>query len=156
MPEILRNAGPLRACHASSAQLVRPGNIYVAPPDHHLSVGGGATRLTRGPRVNWARPAIDPLFRSVADAYGPDAVGVILTGALNDGTAGLQAIRSAGGIAVVQHPADAENADMPRSALIHAGADHCVPLRDMAKLLAQLAQEIASGAPAARPTRVVP
>jgi two-component system chemotaxis response regulator CheB len=143
LPEILNRAGPLRASHAETAQLMRPGHIYIAPPDHHLLVGHGAMRLTRGPRENWARPAIDPLFRSVAHAYGPNAIGVVLTGALNDGTAGLQAIRSAGGIAVVQHPADAEVADMPRSALTHAGADHRVPLRDMAGLLTTLAREIA-------------
>jgi two-component system chemotaxis response regulator CheB len=152
LPEILNRAGPLRTSHAAAAQLIRPGHIYVAPPDHHLLVAHGATRLTRGPRENWARPAIDPLFRCVAEEYGSAAIGAILTGALNDGTAGLQAIRSAGGIAVVQHPADAEVADMPRSALIHAGADHCVPLRDMANLLTTLAQEIVSQSPATRST----
>jgi two-component system chemotaxis response regulator CheB len=155
LPDILNRAGPLRATHAVSAQLVRPGQIYVAPPDHHLLIGHGAMRLTRGPRENWARPAIDPLFRSVAQSYGANAIGVVLTGALNDGTAGLQAIRSAGGIAVVQHPADAVCADMPRSALIHAGADHSVPVRDMASLLTTLAHEIGDRSDAVRST-VIP
>jgi two-component system chemotaxis response regulator CheB len=148
LPDILNRAGPLRASHAETAQLMRPGHIFIAPPDHHLLVGHGAMRLTRGPRENWARPAIDPLFRTVAHACGPDAIGVILTGALNDGSAGLQAIRRAGGTAVVQCPGDAECPEMPRGALKHAGADHVVPLRDMASLLTELAWEIALGSTA--------
>jgi two-component system chemotaxis response regulator CheB len=144
LPDLLNRAGPLPAVHAADGQLVRPGQIYVAPSDHHLLVGHGAMRLARGPRENWARPAVDPLFRSVAHTYGAGAIGVVLTGALNDGTAGLQAIRKAGGIAVVQHPGDALCQDMPRSALLHAGADHCVPLSHMGELLNTLAQEIAA------------
>jgi two-component system chemotaxis response regulator CheB len=144
LPELLDKAGPLHVQHAANAQLVRPGCIYVAPPDHHLLVAHGAMRLSRGPRENWARPAIDPLFRSAASTYGANAIGVILTGTLTDGTAGLQAIRAAGGIAVVQHPADAECAFMPQSALRHAGADYCVPLRDIPRLLTELSSDIMS------------
>jgi two-component system, chemotaxis family, protein-glutamate methylesterase/glutaminase len=147
LPELLVRAGSLPAGHAVQDEVLRPGRIYVAPPDHHLMLMDGFTRLTRGPRENWARPAIDPLFRSAADAYGARVVGVILSGALNDGTAGLHAVRAAGGTAVVQHPADAACADMPVSALRHAGADYCVPLRDMPKLLSEIANDITSKAP---------
>lgn len=147
LPELLARAGSLPAGHVGQGELLRPGRIYVAPPDHHLVLMDGFTRLTRGPRENWARPAIDPLFRSAADSYGPRVVGVVLSGALNDGTAGLHAIRAAGGVAVVQHPADAACVEMPTSALRHAGADYCVPLRDMPQLLNDVAHDISSKAP---------
>jgi len=142
LPAILARSGSLPAAHAAAMAAIRPGKIYVAPPDHHLVLEKGQARLTHGPRENWARPAIDPLFRSAAAAYRESVVGVILTGALNDGTAGLRAIRLNGGTAVVQHPHDAACPDMPISALRHAGADYCVPLRDMAPLLTQLAEDI--------------
>jgi two-component system chemotaxis response regulator CheB len=147
LPELLARAGSLPAGHAGQGEVLRPGRIYVAPPDHHLMLMDGFIRLTRGPRENWARPAIDPLFRSAADIYGPRIVGVVLTGALNDGTAGLHAVRAAGGTAVVQHPADAACADMPVSALRHAGADYCVPLRDIPQLLYEIAGDITHKAP---------
>jgi two-component system chemotaxis response regulator CheB len=113
----------------------------MAPPDHHLIVEPGYMRLTRGPRENWARPAIDPLFRSAARAYGPSVIGVILTGMLNDGSAGLRAV---GGIAVVQDPADAAAPDMPWNALRHAGADYRVKLAAMPQLLGELAEQMVS------------
>ena len=142
MPEILSRSGPLPAVHAAQGGSIRPGRIYLAPPDHHLIVGGGRTRLTRGPRENWARPAIDPLFRSAARAYGRCVIGVILTGMLNDGTAGLRAVRAAGGIAVIQDPVDAFCPDMPWSALRHAGADYRLPLAKIPQLLGELADEL--------------
>jgi len=142
LPDILARRGSLPAVHATGTEEVGPGKIYVAPPDHHLILENGRVRLTRGPRENWARPAIDPLFRSAAAVYGQSVVGVILTGALNDGTAGLRAVRLSGGTAVVQHPQDATCPDMPVSALRHAGADYCVPLRDMAPLLTRLAEDV--------------
>jgi two-component system, chemotaxis family, protein-glutamate methylesterase/glutaminase len=134
-------AGPLRAVHAAQRTVIRPGLIYMAPPDHHLIVEPGYMRLTRGPRENWARPAIDPLFRSAARAYGPSVIGVILTGMLNDGSAGLRAV---GGIAVVQDPADAAAPDMPWNALRHAGADYRVKLAAMPQLLGELAEQMVS------------
>jgi two-component system chemotaxis response regulator CheB len=142
LPEILDRRGPLPVCHAKQGELVRQGRILIAPPDHHLVFVDGGIRLTRGPRENWARPAIDPLFRSAAMAYGPRVIGVILTGALNDGTAGLKEVRARGGIAVVQDPKDAACPAMPISALRHAGADFRVPLRDMPSLLQHLASGI--------------
>ncbi len=135
LPWLLNQAGPLRACHPGDGDLVRAGHIYVAPPDHHMLVESGHVRLTRGPRENWARPAVDPLFRSAARAYGPDVTGVVLTGGLNDGTAGLFEVKQRGGMTVVQDPGDAEDPSMPRSALQHVAVDHCLPLRDIAALL---------------------
>lgn len=123
LPEILSSRGTLPARHARKRDFIRAGCILIAPPDHHLVVVDGASLLTRGPRENWARPAIDPLFRSAAMAYGPRVIGVILTGALDDGTAGLKDVRDRGGTAVVQDPEDAACAAMPASALKNAGAD---------------------------------
>jgi two-component system, chemotaxis family, protein-glutamate methylesterase/glutaminase len=143
LPELLSRSGSLPALHARRGDAIRPGHIYVAPPDHHLLLNNGHIRLTRGPRENWARPAIDPLFRSAAKTYGALTVGVILTGMLNDGTAGLLAVRQAGGIAVVQDPHDAVAPDMPWSALRHAGADFRLPLDQIPPLLAELAGKLA-------------
>ncbi|HEY7248380.1 MAG TPA: chemotaxis protein CheB [Xanthobacteraceae bacterium] len=146
LPRLLSLSGPLRAAHARQAEAIRAGRIYVAPPDHHLILARGYTRLTRGPRENWARPAIDPLFRSAARAYGDCVIGVILTGGLNDGSAGLRVVRGAGGVAVVQDPADADAPDMPRNALRHAGADYRVRLAAIPELVAQLADDLVSEA----------
>jgi two-component system chemotaxis response regulator CheB len=116
--------------------------MYIAPPDRHLLIAAnGQIHLGHGPRENRARPAVDPLFRSAALAYGTQVIGVILTGALDDGTAGLCAIKQAGGIAVVQDPHEAEAASMPRSALRHVAVDHCVQLDKMADLLTKLVHE---------------
>jgi two-component system chemotaxis response regulator CheB len=120
---------------AENGDPIRPGAFYVAPPDHHLLVRDGAVELTRGPRENRARPAIDPLFRSAALAYGDRVIGVILTGFLDDGAAGLLAIRRAGGVAVVQNPDDAEAPSMPATALARVAVDYCVPLAELPALL---------------------
>ncbi|QCO06672.1 chemotaxis protein CheB [Azospirillum argentinense] len=141
-PSILDRAGPLSASHATDREPLRAGRIYVAPPGCHLVVEPpGRLRLSRGPRENSTRPAADPLFRSAARACGPKVVGVVLSGALNDGTAGLAEIKRQGGIAVVQDPADARHPGMPRSALDHVAVDHCVPAAAMGALLARLAAE---------------
>lgn len=148
LPSLLNQAGPLRAVHPENGDPIRSGRIYVAPPDHHLLVEPGRVRLTKGPRENWARPAVDPLFRSAARSYGAGVVGVVLTGGLNDGTAGLYEIKRAGGTAVVQDPEDAVEPGMPRSALEHVAVDHCLPLARLPGLLARLA---AAGTAGARP-----
>ncbi|HEV2863494.1 MAG TPA: chemotaxis protein CheB [Pyrinomonadaceae bacterium] len=140
---ILDRSGPLPADTASDGEHIRPGRIYVAPPDHHLVVEPGVVRTTRGPRENRFRPAIDPLFRSAAQVYGPRVVGLILTGYLDDGTAGLWTVKQLGGTAVVQDPADALVDSMPLSALQHVKVDYCVRLSEMAPLLVRLAGEAA-------------
>jgi two-component system chemotaxis response regulator CheB len=117
-----------------------PGHILVAAPGHHLVVQDGRARLLDRPSVNWVKP-IDALFESCAHEYGPRLVAVILTGMLNDGSAGLVAVRKAGGVAVVQDPTDAAHASMPQSALEAAGADYCVPLKELAPLLVKLVRQ---------------
>lgn len=144
LPDLLNHAGALPAIHPQNGDTIHSGHIYVAPPDHHLTVEPGYMRLTKGPRENWARPAIDPLFRTAAHAYGANVIGVILTGALNDGTAGLYEVKEQGGTTIVQDPADAMNASMPRSALAHVAIDHCLPLAGMPQLLVRLAHERAA------------
>ncbi|MES2890200.1 MAG: chemotaxis protein CheB [Pseudomonadota bacterium] len=147
LPELLRAAGPLPARHAVQGQGLQKGCITVAPPDHHMLVIGDRIELTRGPKEHHARPAIDPLFLSAALSQGPGVVGVILTGMLDDGTAGLQAVKQAGGAAVVQNPDDALAPSMPLSALKHVEVDHCVSLAQLPKLLCSLATRPVTGGP---------
>jgi two-component system chemotaxis response regulator CheB len=117
LPQILARAGVLDARHAEDGAEARGGCIYVAPPDRHLLVADGRLRLDAGPRVNGHRPAIDPLFRSAAEAYGDGAAGVVLSGVLDDGTAGLMAIKRGGGMTFVQDPAEALYQAMPQNAI---------------------------------------
>lgn len=141
LPELLSARGPHPAVHARDGQLLTPGVIHVAPPDHHLLVEGRSLRLTRGPKENHTRPAIDPLFRSAALAWGPRTIGVVLSGMLDDGTAGLVAIKECGGTAVVQDPASAEEPDMPKNALSWVDADFVVAQDAIGPLLGRLVQE---------------
>jgi two-component system chemotaxis response regulator CheB len=141
LPTILSRSGPLLAVHPGDGDPIYPGHIYVAPPDQHLLLQDGVMRLSRGPRESGYRPAIDPLFRSAARVFGPRVIGVVLTGALYDGVAGLLAIRSTGGIAVVQDPRDALVAALPQNATEIAGADHLVPSALLAPLLVDLVQQ---------------
>jgi two-component system chemotaxis response regulator CheB len=141
LPHILTRAGPLPAQHPADGAPLEPGHIYVAPPDRHLLVTLGRLHIVHGPRENRNRPAVDPLFRSAARFYGPRVVGVVLTGALDDGTAGLLAIKRAGGIALVQDPDEALFPSMPSSARRYVPVDYCLPLADIAPTLARLARE---------------
>jgi two-component system chemotaxis response regulator CheB len=143
LPEILRRHGPLPAAHVRDSEPIQPGRIYVAPPDHHVLVRTGHVHLSRGPRENGHRPAIDPLFRSAAREYAARVIGVVLSGALDDGTAGLLAIKSRGGIAVVQNPEDALYPGMPGNALEHAQVDHVLAAASMGKLLTRLLANLA-------------
>ena len=138
LADLIASDCALDVSRAVDGEALKAGTIRIAPPDLHLTVADGAVRLTRGPKENFARPAIDPLFRSAALAFDGHSIGVILTGMLDDGTAGLQAIKSAGGIAVVQDPRDAVEPSMPSSALRHVDVDHCIPLVDMPALLTRL------------------
>lgn len=141
LARILDRVAALSVHAAVDGEPIVPGHVYVAPPDRHLLVIPGEIRLARGPMENGKRPAIDPMFRSAAVAYGRRVVGVVLTGNLDDGTAGLLAIKRRGGIAVVQDPADAMFPSMPASAVRHVDLDHVVPLDEMAALLYRLATE---------------
>ncbi len=141
LPHILSDAGPLPAVHPRSPELLECGKIYVAPPDRHMMVQDHYVRLSHGPHENLARPAIDPLFRSAAIAYGPAAVGVVLTGQLDDGTAGLLAIKDRGGTTIVQEPSEATAASMPLSALAHVPVDFKCKIAEMAPLLVRLAKD---------------
>ncbi|NUO71107.1 MAG: chemotaxis protein CheB [Frateuria sp.] len=138
LPELLTRAGPLRAVHPRHDEPLRLGRIYVAPPDHHLLMTPRTVRLSRGPRENHTRPAIDPLFRTAALHWGRKVTGVVLTGELDDGTAGLAAIKLCGGCTVVQDPQEAIAPSMPSSALANVEVDHCVLLPAIAPLLSRL------------------
>jgi two-component system chemotaxis response regulator CheB len=140
LPDILSREGPLAATHAHDGERPAPGHIYVAPPRHHLLLEGDHLRLVHGPRENRHRPAIDPLFRSVARSRREQAIGVILSGMLDDGVAGLFAIKARGGLAVVQNPADAAAPSMPRAALRYVDPDYCMPARDLGPLLSLLSK----------------
>jgi two-component system chemotaxis response regulator CheB len=123
---------------ARDGEAIERGRIYVAPPDYHLLVKRRTVLVTKGARENRYRPGIDPLFRSAAVAHGPGVIGVILTGALDDGTAGLIAVHKCGGVTVVQDPRDAAYPQMPQSALANLKVDHCAPAAQLGALLARL------------------
>jgi two-component system, chemotaxis family, protein-glutamate methylesterase/glutaminase len=136
---VLARHGPLPAVHAQNEHSFEAGRIYVAPPDYHLLIEDQRTVLWRGPKENRSRPAINTLFRSAAGAYGARVTGVVLTGALDDGSAGLWWIRRHGGAAVVQDPGEARFPDMPRSALQYVDSAYVARLPDMGSLLSRLA-----------------
>src|SRR4051812_16894726 len=136
--DTLNTTGPLPAKHPEDGEEFRPGFVYVAPPDRYLLVKEDHVRVTRGPRENRWRPAIDPLFRSAAVAHGARVIGIVLTGMLDDGTAGLGAIKRCGGIAIVQDPGDAAFAEMPQPALANVDVDHRLPLADMPPVISGL------------------
>jgi len=145
LPRLVSARGPNPAVHPEDGEVPRRGKIYIAPPDHHMALDGGRLRIYRGPKEHHARPAIDPLFRSAAIECGSQAVGVILTGLLDDGSAGLRAVKDCGGTAIVQDPADAVAPSMPRSAIAAVEADHVVPLASLGKLLNTVAAQPAPG-----------
>ncbi len=139
LPQILTRRGPLPAEHPRDGAPIRPGRIYVAPPNRHLLLKDGHLRLALGPRENGHRPAIDPLFRTAARHYGRRVVGVVLSGTLDDGTAGLIAVKLRGGLAIAQHPDEALYSGMPRSAIDNVAVDHVLPIAGIASLLVELA-----------------
>ncbi len=151
LPTILSAAGPMPAKHGEDGETIRAGQIYIAPPDRHMMLEGRRIRLSRGPKENWARPAIDPLFRSAAHVAGPAAVGILLTGNLNDGSAGLYEIKQQGGTAIVQDPRTAAYPQMPRSGADQVDVDYCVDLEAMPRLLTALVDQPTAGEPP--PTR---
>jgi two-component system chemotaxis response regulator CheB len=135
---ILDRAGPLPVTPAHDGEQLERGHIYVAPPDFHLLLRGPNIHLSAGPRENGHRPAVDPLFRSAARAYGPRVIGVVLSGTLDDGTDGLRLIKQRGGATVVQDPDDALYGDMPRNAIRDVDPDRIVPVAEMGAALFEL------------------
>ena len=136
-------AGPLPARQAEDGMRIERGQVYIAAPDRHLIVTDGVIRLGRGPRENMVRPAIDPLFRSAALAYGPRVIGVVLSGLLSDGAAGLDAVKRCGGTAIVQDPEDPIAGEMPRRALEATVADLLLPAARLGDVLSDLARQAA-------------
>ena len=140
LPDLLNARGSGRATFAEPGTVPRQGMIYVAPPDQHLLIDDGRLQLIKGPKEHHARPAIDPLFRSAALDCGPRAIGVVMTGMLDDGAAGLYAIKACGGVAVVQNPKTAAEPSMPATALAAVEVDHVTELEALPGLLNRLAR----------------
>jgi two-component system, chemotaxis family, protein-glutamate methylesterase/glutaminase len=138
LPAILARAGRLPAAHARDGEPIRPGQILVAPPDRHLVVRDGRAHLSSGPAENLQRPAVNVLFRSAAMNWDGRTVGIVLSGALDDGADGLRAIAMAGGLAIVQDPADALVPSMPMEALEAAEVDHVLPADEIGRQLPEL------------------
>jgi two-component system chemotaxis response regulator CheB len=142
LPSLLERAGPLSSSNAKDGEEIRHGHIFVAPPDHHMTVEpSGRVCVSRGPKENLWRPAVDPLFRSAAHAFGPRVIGVILTGNLDDGASGLWTVKQHGGTAVVQKPEEALASAMPLNAMLWVAVDHCVSLQELGPLLTELTNQ---------------
>ena len=139
LPTILSRQGPLPATHARHGEIIQPRHVYVAPPDFHLLVRDGRIELGHGPRENHVRPAIDPLFRSAARAYGPRVVGVVLSGTMSDGSLGMTIVKAHGGVCIIQDPGEALFGDMPRAVLQHTPVDYILPAAQIALQLQALA-----------------
>lgn len=134
----LNESSRLTCVHAHNNLIFKRGNIYLAPSDQHMLIVKGKILVTKGARENRSRPAIDPLFRSAAVAYGNQVIGIILTGYLDDGTSGMMAIKRCGGVCIAQDPEDAPYPDMPQSVIANVGADYCLPVAEMGVLLDDL------------------
>ncbi|HEY2140268.1 MAG TPA: chemotaxis protein CheB [Chthoniobacterales bacterium] len=141
LPQILSRCGRLPAMHPTDGQPIVKGTVYVAPPDRHLLLAPDHINLSPGPKENRTRPAVNPLFRSAAWTFGPRVAGVILTGTLDDGTAGLAEIKRRGGVAIVQDPLTAFSPSMPENAIEHVDVDYIVALDEMAALLTRVASQ---------------
>jgi two-component system chemotaxis response regulator CheB len=155
LPQILARATTMEVVAGEDGVELAPGRIVVARPDRHLLVHDGSVRLSRGPRENGHRPAVDPLLRSMADVYGPRAAGVILSGARDDGTQGLAAIKRRGGVALVQDPEEAEYPAMPANAMAATAIDFALPAAQLGATLVELVggnARRAPGSPLATPS----
>lgn len=154
LPELLAAVCNLKVKHASDAEIIEPGTVLVAPPDRHMLVDGDKIRLVLGAKENYSRPAIDPLFRSAAISQRERVIGVVLTGDLDDGTVGLQAIKACGGVALVQDPGEAQAPSMPSSAIEYVEVDACLPCSQIAERLISLVAQQRSMA-ACGPTQIM-
>ena len=134
--DALNHNSKLSCIHAVNGEKLKNRYVYLAPSDHHLMVKkSGHVQVTKGAQENRSRPAIDPLFRSAAAAFGNRVTGIVLTGYLDDGTAGLIAIQRCGGTCIIQDPNDAEYPDMPKNELNQVKADFCLPIAEMGGVL---------------------
>jgi two-component system chemotaxis response regulator CheB len=156
LPELLSRRGPLPAAHALHGEPIVPGRIYVAPPDNHLMLRPASVRVVRGPKENGHRPSVDALFRTASTAYGSRVVGVVLSGHLDCGTAGLLSVKARGGIAIVQDPRDASVSAMPAAAIQHVDVDLVAAVRDIPALLADFVSQPATPLPQQLPAGLGP
>jgi two-component system chemotaxis response regulator CheB len=145
LPSILSRVSSLPVTFATDGDMLRRGHVYVARPDFQLIVTPRAVRVLRGPRENGFRPAVDPLFRTAARAFGARVIGIVLSGALDDGTYGLSVIKQGGGTAIAQDPDEADISSMPLSAIRHVDVDYVLRAGNIAPLLVQLTSEEAAG-----------
>lgn len=136
-----KGTSSLKAIHPKDNEAIQNGRIYIAPPDHHLLVKDGYIRLAKGPKENGHRPAVDPLFRTAARTYKQRVVGIVLSGTLDDGTAGLAAVKQCGGLAIVQDPDEALYSGMPRSAIENVEVDYILGVSEITRLLVELAHK---------------
>jgi two-component system, chemotaxis family, protein-glutamate methylesterase/glutaminase len=141
LASVLQTSCALPVAEAVDGAPILMGRISVSRPDMHLLLDKSTMRLTRGPKENRSRPSVDALFRSAALAHSGRVVGVVLTGALDDGTAGMWSIKDRGGTTIVQDPEEAKHASMPSSAIEHVSIDHVLPLRKIGPLITQLSHE---------------
>jgi two-component system chemotaxis response regulator CheB len=145
LPAHLRRVTHLPVVDADDKQWIQPGHVYLAPADYHLLVEKGELSLSVDEAVRYSRPSIDVLFESAADAYGAALIGVVLTGANEDGARGAKRIKRRGGVVIVQDPKTAEAATMPQAAIDSVGVDQILPLDKIASaLIARCARAVAS------------
>jgi two-component system, chemotaxis family, protein-glutamate methylesterase/glutaminase len=135
LEELLQSRSRYPVLEAWDKDPIEPGRVYIAPPDYHLLVEPGSFALSVDARVNYARPSIDVLFESASDAYGERVIGIVLTGANEDGAAGLARIKARGGVAIVQDPSEAEAPVMPAAALAATQADAVLPLAEIGRFV---------------------
>ncbi len=146
LPHLLSKAGPLPAEHPRDNEIPQYGRIYVAPPDLHMLIEDGRIRLVRGPKENMHRPAVDVLFRTAAQCFGPRVLGILLTGYGGDGAAGLVSIERRGGLTIVQDPIESRAPGMPESALRILQPDYCLSVAEIPPVVNRIAhQELAPG-----------
>ena len=135
LPNILAHASQARVSFGEDGALVRPGHVYVAPPDRHMVLSNGHIHLNRGPKVHYTRPAADPLFQSAAETYGPRVLAIVLSGGDSDGAEGLRVVKLRGGRGIVQHPEEATVPSMPYAAIMRDNPDACLPIADITRIV---------------------
>jgi two-component system chemotaxis response regulator CheB len=150
LPSILGRGNGWQAAYAVDGEPIRPGRLYLAPPDHHLLIKPSRLQVVRGPRENRFRPAVDPLFRTAAESYGPRVIGIVLSGGLDDGTHGLDLVKRHGGLAIAQDPEEAFAPSMPLSAIQHVEVDHILRVNEIAQRLPEFVAQPVEAAPPSR------